>query len=116
MAGVSPANQEIAAGTAASTEFDLVITLPVGPEILAGSTRLKAGTVTKVALNIISTGAMVGLGKVRGNLMIDLHTTSTKLRERAVRIVAELTQRDYQSARGLLEANNWNLRSALEKL
>jgi N-acetylmuramic acid 6-phosphate etherase len=97
------------------TEFDLVITLPVGPEILAGSTRLKAGTATKVALNIISTGAMIGLGKVRGNVMIDLHTTSTKLRDRAVRIVAEVTQRDYESARGLLEASNWNLRAALQK-
>jgi N-acetylmuramic acid 6-phosphate etherase len=115
-AGVSPAAGEIAAGTAASTDVDLLITLPVGPEILAGSTRLKAGTATKVALNIISTGAMIGLGKVRGNLMIDLHTTSTKLRDRAVRIVAEVTQRDYESARGLLEANDWNLRAALEKL
>jgi N-acetylmuramic acid 6-phosphate etherase len=94
---------------------DLLITLPVGPEILAGSTRLKAGTATKVALNIISTGAMIGLGKVRGNLMIDLHTTSTKLRDRAVRIVAAVTQRDYESARGLLEGNDWNLRAALEK-
>jgi N-acetylmuramic acid 6-phosphate etherase len=114
-ADASPAGQKIAAGTAASTEIgDLLITLPVGPEILAGSTRLKAGTATKVALNIISTGAMVGLGRVRGNLMIDLHTTSTKLRDRAVRIVAELTQRDYDCARALLEANNWNLRAALE--
>jgi len=94
---------------------DLLITLPVGPEILAGSTRLKAGTATKVALNMISTGAMIGLGKVRGNLMIDLHTTSTKLRDRAARIVAAVTQRDYESARGLLEANDWNLRAALEK-
>ena len=58
---------------------------------------------------------MIGLGKVRGNLMIDLHTTSTKLRDRAVRIVAEVTQCDYESARGLLEANDWNLRAALEK-
>jgi N-acetylmuramic acid 6-phosphate etherase len=98
------------------SDLDLVITLPVGPEILAGSTRLKAGTATKVALNIISTAAMIGLGKVRGNRMIDLHTTSTKLRDRAVRIVAELTQRDYESARGLLETNNWNLRATLEKL
>jgi N-acetylmuramic acid 6-phosphate etherase len=114
-AGVSPAAGEIAGGTAASTNIDLLITLPVGPEILAGSTRLKAGTATKVALNIISTGAMIGLGKVRGNLMIDLHTTSTKLRDRAVRIVAVVTQRDYESARGLLEANDWNLRAALEK-
>jgi N-acetylmuramic acid 6-phosphate etherase len=101
--------------TPAATEADLLITLPVGPEILAGSTRLKAGTATKVALNIISTGAMIGLGKVRGNLMIDLHTTSTKLRDRAARIVATVTQRDYESARGLLEANDWNLRAALEK-
>ncbi|HEX3420344.1 MAG TPA: N-acetylmuramic acid 6-phosphate etherase [Candidatus Udaeobacter sp.] len=109
-AGVSPAAR------AAATDADLVITLPVGPEILAGSTRLKAGTATKVALNIISTGAMIGLGKVRGNRMIDLHTTSTKLRDRAVRIVAELTQRDYESARDLLETNDWNLRVTLEKL
>jgi N-acetylmuramic acid 6-phosphate etherase len=94
---------------------DLLITRPVGPEILAGSTRLKAGTATKVALNMISTGAMIRLGKVRGNLMIDLHTTSTKLRDRAARIVAAVTQRDYESARGLLEANDWNLRAALEK-
>ena len=98
-----------------ATDVDLLITLAVGPEILAGSTRLKAGTATKVALNIISTGAMIGLGKVRGNLMIDLRTTSTKLRDRAVRIVAEVTQRDYESACGLLEANDWNLRAALEK-
>ena len=97
------------------SDFDLLITLAVGPEILAGSTRLKAGTATKVALNIISTGAMIGLGKVRGNLMVDLRTTSTKLRDRAVRIVAEVTQRDYESACGLLEANDWNLRAALEK-
>ena len=114
-AGVSPANLKSAAGTAASKEFDLVIVLPVGPEILAGSTRLKAGTATKIALNIISTAAMIRLGKVRGNLMIDLHTTSTKLRDRAVRIVAEVTQRDYASARGLLEASDWNLRATLKK-
>jgi N-acetylmuramic acid 6-phosphate etherase len=101
--------------TPAATDVDFIITLAVGPEILAGSTRLKAGTATKVALNIISTGAMIGLGKVRDNLMIDLRTTSTKLRDRAVRIVAEVTRRDYESARGLLEANEWNLRAALDK-
>jgi len=56
---------------------------------------------------------MIGLGKVRGNLMIDLHTTSTKLRDRAVRIVAEIMQRDYEFARDLLEANDWNLRGTL---
>jgi N-acetylmuramic acid 6-phosphate etherase len=99
-----------------SSDVDLVITLAVGPEILTGSTRLKAGTATKVALNIISTGAMVALGKVHGNLMIDLHASSTKLRDRAVRVLAELAQCDYHSARNLLEANDWNLRDALGKL
>ena len=98
------------------SDVDLLITLAVGPELLTGSTRLKAGTATKVALNIISTGAMVALGKVHGNLMIDLHATSTKLRDRAVRVLAELAQCDYQSARNLLEGNDWNLRAALEKL
>jgi N-acetylmuramic acid 6-phosphate etherase len=100
----------------AATVFDLVITLAVGPEILTGSTRLKAGTATKVALNIISTGAMIALGKVRGNLMVDLHTTSTKLRDRAVRVVAELTQSDYSSAREKLEANGWNLRKIIREI
>src|SRR6202035_5496367 len=78
--------------------IDLAIDLAVGPEILTGSTRLKAGTATKVVLNIISTGAMVALGKVRGNLMINLNTSSTKLRDRATRMVAELMQCDYDSA------------------
>ena len=96
--------------------IDLVISLEVGPELLTGSTRLKAGTATKVALNIISTGAMVVLGKVRGNLMIDLHTTSTKLRDRAVRVVAELTQSDYDTARQKLEASGWNLREIIGEI
>ena len=97
----------------AATVLDLVITLAVGPEILTGSTRLKAGTATKVALNMISTGAMIALGKVHGNLMVDLHTTSTKLRDRAVRVVAELTECDYSSAREKLEASGWNLRKII---
>src|SRR5437660_37225 len=99
-----------------ATTIDLVISLEVGPELLTGSTRLKAGTATKVALNIISTGAMVVLGKVRGNLMIDLHTTSTKLRDRAVRVVAELTQSDYETARRKLEASGWNLREIIGEI
>jgi len=96
--------------------IDLGIALAVGPEILTGSTRLKAGTATKAALNIISTGAMVALGKVRGNLMIDLHTTSAKLRDRAVRVVVDLAKCDYESARRKLEAADWNLRAVVEKL
>src|SRR5438552_482460 len=94
---------------------DLVIDLAVGPEILTGSTRLKAGTATKIALNIISTGAMVALGKVRGNLMIDLNASSTKLRDRATRMVAELAQCDYDSARTRLEESGWDLRAVLKK-
>src|SRR6266536_3139933 len=113
VAGVSPA----AAGTVASTaDAGLVIALAVGPEVLTGSTRLKAGTATKVALNIVSTGAMVALGKVHGNLMIDLHTTNAKLRDRAVRVVADLAQCDYDSAHRQLEAADWNLRAVVEKL
>jgi N-acetylmuramic acid 6-phosphate etherase len=98
-----------------NVNVDLAIDLAVGPEILTGSTRLKAGTATKIALNIISTGTMVALGKVRGNLMIDLNTTSTKLRDRATRMVAELTECDYDSARARLEQANWDLRAVLRK-
>src|SRR6266487_2119232 len=95
---------------------DLAIDLAVGPEILTGSTRLKAGTATKVALNLISTGAMVTLGNVRGNLMIDLHASSTKLRDRAVRVLAELPTCAYEWARERLEANRWNLRAIVGKI
>jgi N-acetylmuramic acid 6-phosphate etherase len=98
-----------------TVNIDLAIDLAVGPEIVTGSTRLKAGTATKIALNIISTGAMVALGKVRGNLMIDLNTTSSKLRDRATRMVAELMESDYNSARAQLEENGWDLRAVLRK-
>jgi N-acetylmuramic acid 6-phosphate etherase len=94
----------------------LVINLAVGPEIVTGSTRLKAGTATKIALNIISTGAMVGLGKVHGNLMIDLHASNSKLRDRATRLVAQLSESDYDSARQQLEASDWNLRTVVAKI
>jgi N-acetylmuramic acid 6-phosphate etherase len=93
--------------------FDLEINLVTGPEILTGSTRLKAGTATKIALNIISTGAMVALGKVRGNFMIDLTITNEKLRDRAVRLVAELGRWDYAEACERLQSNGWNLRATL---
>jgi N-acetylmuramic acid 6-phosphate etherase len=97
----------------ASIEVDLAINLPTGAEIIAGSTRLKAGTATKIALNIISTGAMVRLGRVRGNLMIDLRPTNKKLRERALRLVTQLTGCDWETARSLLERADWNVREAL---
>jgi N-acetylmuramic acid 6-phosphate etherase len=93
--------------------FALEIDFATGPEILTGSTRLKAGTATKIALNILSTGAMVALGRVRGNLMIDLSTASVKLRDRATRLVAECAKCDYAEARDRLQKNGWNLRAAL---
>lgn len=75
---------------AAAPGCDLLINPRVGPEVLAGSTRLKAGTATKMVLNALSTTAMVGLGKVYGNMMVDVRPTSAKLRARASRMVAEL--------------------------
>jgi N-acetylmuramic acid 6-phosphate etherase len=116
-AAVSAAKSS-AAGTAATTgktDLDLLIHLKTGPEIVTGSTRLKAGTATKVALNIISTGAMVRLGRVRGNLMIDLQPTNEKLRERAIGLVAQLTGCDRESARSRLARTDWNLRAALQE-
>jgi N-acetylmuramic acid 6-phosphate etherase len=95
--------------------LDLLIDLPTGSEILAGSTRLKAGTATKLALNIISTGAMARLGRVRGNLMIDLQPTNKKLRARAVRLVSHLSGCDEETARARLQASGWNVRAALKE-
>ena len=96
---------------------DLAINLAVGPEVLTGSTRLKAGTATKVALNIISTAAMVALGKVRGNLMIDLHASNSKLRDRATAAGRSIVGiRITIPARQQLEANDWNLRAVVDKI
>ena len=75
----------------------------IGPELLTGSTRLKSGTATKLILNIITTLAMVKIGKVVGNLMVDLDPSNTKLRDRAVRIVRQLTGTDEPQAREALE-------------
>ena len=95
---------------------DVVIAPNVGPEILTGSTRLKAGTATKLILNIFTTLAMVRLGKVMSNLMIDVKATNTKLRDRAVRIVQELTLADYAAARRALEKSNWKIKAACARL
>lgn len=74
------------------SQADLEIRLLVGPEVLAGSTRLKAGTVTKLVLNILSTSVMVKLGKVYGNRMVDVSVTNQKLRDRAIRTLVDLTE------------------------
>ena len=94
-------------------KWDVEIDLPTGPEILTGSTRLKAGTATKVALNILSTGAMVRLGRVRGNAMVDLHISNEKLRDRGTRLVSETLGISYDEARVRLERAGWNVRAAL---
>lgn len=95
---------------------DLVITPVVGPEVLTGSTRLKAGTATKLVLNIISTLAMVRIGKVISNLMVDVNPANTKLRDRATRIVQELAGVDAEAARAALERSGWVVRRALRAL
>ena len=94
-------------------DADIDIRLLVGAEILAGSTRLKAGTVTKMALNIISTGAMVRYGKVYGNRMIDVAVTNDKLRDRALRIISDLTELNRQEADELLEKSHKKVKLAL---
>lgn len=94
-------------------EVDIDIRLLVGAEILAGSTRLKAGTVTKMALNIISTGAMVRYGKVYGNRMIDVAVTNEKLNDRALRIISDLTELNRRDAEELLRKSQKKVKLAL---
>jgi N-acetylmuramic acid 6-phosphate etherase len=92
---------------------DVDIRLLVGPEILAGSTRLKAGTVTKLALNILSTGTMVLLGKVYGNRMVDVAVTNQKLYDRAVRMIQDLTDLSREDAAALLDKSDRRVKLAL---
>ena len=77
------------------TEVDVIITANTGPEIITGSTRMKAGTATKLILNMISTATMIKLGKVYGNLMVDLKTVNKKLIDRGIRIISEITGLTY---------------------
>jgi N-acetylmuramic acid 6-phosphate etherase len=95
---------------------DLVIAPDVGPEVLTGSTRLKAGTATKVILNILTTLAMVRMGKVVSNLMVDLNVSNRKLRERAVRIVQAVTGADALAAHAALEKSKWIVKTACQRL
>ena len=95
---------------------DIVISPKIGPELLTGSTRLKSGTATKLILNIITTMAMVHTGKVIGNLMVDLDPCNTKLRDRAIRIVQQLTNTSKPQARKALEKTKWNIKPAVDNL
>jgi N-acetylmuramic acid 6-phosphate etherase len=100
-------------GTELQTFVDLTIAPAVGPEIIAGSTRLKAGTATKLVLNMLTTTAMIRIGKTYGNLMVDVQTGSEKLKDRARRIVNIVTGLEYDDADRLLKKAHWNVKAAI---
>jgi N-acetylmuramic acid 6-phosphate etherase len=100
------------AGGAVAKAAEIEILLDTGPEFLAGSTRMKAGTAQKVALNTLSTGVMIRLGFVYRGLMVEMRPTNAKLRERAVRMVADLTGAPAEAARTTLEAAGGTIKLA----
>ena len=108
-------------GLACSKEPDIACTADLmliclpGPEVVTGSTRMKAGTVTKMILNMLSTGTMIRLGKVRGNLMIDVKATNEKLKERATRIVMTVTGMDRAAAEKARRESDGRARRAVER-
>jgi N-acetylmuramic acid 6-phosphate etherase len=95
---------------------DECITVPVGPEVVTGSTRLKAGTATKLVLNLLTTGAMIRLGKTYGNLMVDLQVRNQKLADRGERIVMHVAGVPRGAARTALEAAGGSVRTAIVML
>ncbi|MED4701440.1 N-acetylmuramic acid 6-phosphate etherase [Lysinibacillus capsici] len=96
-----------------SKHADITIEVITGPEILTGSTRLKAATAHKQILNMITTTTMIKLGKVYKNLMVDVHASNFKLRERAKQIVCEVTGVSYSQAESVLEQNNYQVKLAI---
>lgn len=96
-----------------SEHADIAIEVITGPEILTGSTRLKAATAHKQILNMITTTTMIKLGKVYKNLMVDVHASNFKLRERAKHIVCEVTGASYSQAESVLEQNNYQVKLAI---
>ncbi len=92
---------------------DVAIVLLVGPEVIVGSTRLKSATATKMVLNMLTTTSMVLLGKTYGNLMVDVQPSSSKLKDRAVRIVMEICRVERSEAIKLLENSGWSVKSAV---
>lgn len=95
------------------TAADVVVLLRTGPEVLAGSTRMNAGTATKVALNALSLAAMVRIGKVHGNRMVDVRVGSAKLRDRALRLVVEIGRTDRRRAAAALRASSGHAKTAI---
>jgi N-acetylmuramic acid 6-phosphate etherase len=96
-----------------SSVADLMITPVVGPEVISGSTRLKAGTATKMVLNMLTTATMVRLGKTYGNLMVDLRASNTKLLDRSRRIVSDLTELSQDEAQQLLAQCDGEVKTAV---
>jgi N-acetylmuramic acid 6-phosphate etherase len=94
-------------------EVDVAILPIVGPEVVTGSTRMKAGTATKLVLNMLTTGAMIRLGKTYGNLMVDLKATNAKLTDRSERIVVEVCGVPREEARKLLDASGRSVKTAI---
>ncbi|MCY4464216.1 MAG: N-acetylmuramic acid 6-phosphate etherase [Chloroflexi bacterium] len=92
---------------------DIAISVDVGPEVIAGSTRLKAGTAQKMILNMLSTASMIGLGKVYGNLMVDVKVSNAKLLARAIGLVMHLTELDEAAARRLLGSARNEVKTAV---
>src|SRR3989440_3314457 len=99
--------------TELQTFVDLTIAPAVGPEVIAGSTRLKAGTATKMVLNMLTTAAMIRIGKTYGNLMVDVQMGSEKLKDRARRIITIVTGLEYEDADKLLRRAHWNVKAAI---
>lgn len=97
----------------APKEFDLAICPVVGPEVIAGSSRMKAGTAQKMTLNLITTAAMVRLGKVYGNRMVDLRATSEKLKERSKKVLVDVCGLSYEDAEKLLNRAGGSVKTAL---
>jgi N-acetylmuramic acid 6-phosphate etherase len=99
------------------SELSRAVDIPIeplpGPEIIAGSTRMRAGTATKLVLNMLSTGAMIRLGHVYGNMMVNVQPTNGKLADRARRIIAESAGISYERAAELLEQSGRSVRTAI---
>jgi N-acetylmuramic acid 6-phosphate etherase len=100
-------------GTELQNFVDLIVAPAVGPEVLTGSTRLKAGTATKMVLNMLTTISMVRIGKTYGNLMVDVQSNSEKLKDRARRILGIASGLEYEEADKLLRRAHWNVKAAI---
>lgn len=99
-----------------SEDASLTICVEVGPEVIAGSSRMKAGTAQKMVLNMLTTGSMIKIGKTYQNFMIDLNPTNEKLKDRAIRIVAQIANTTHVKAFEVLEKCNWEVKTAVASI